>query len=165
MLVLSHSATHYLNGYMAYWGCHEMRDQSRSPRGHRVWCGCHEILIESLLKTKKVFYRDPKKCQLNPNFLSGWQEKRWEMTVGHEFETQKNELWWEKWFGGTKCWSPVVKLSCSCWISLICRQLPLKFLCSSVRRLTLVIVASTFKIEEFLHKMAISCSELKCWTE
>ena len=30
---------------------------------------------------KEVFCRDPKKCPLNRNFLSGWQEKRWEMTV------------------------------------------------------------------------------------
>ena len=38
------------------------------------------------------------------------------------------------------------------------------FLCSSVRILTLVVLSSSFKFEEFLHEMAISCSELKSWT-
>ena len=48
-------------------------------------------------------------------------------------------------------------------ISLICRQLLLYclFLCSSVRIVTLVVFASSFKIDEFLHKMAISFSDLK----
>ena len=48
-------------------------------------------------------------------------------------------------------------------ISLICRQLLLYclFLCCSVRIVTLVVFASSFKIDEFLHKMAISFSDLK----
>ena len=38
-------------------------------------------------------------------------------------------------------------------------------LCSSVRSLALVVLDLSFKIEEFLNKMAISSSELECCTE
>ena len=38
------------------------------------------------------------------------------------------------------------------------------FLCSSVWMLPLAVLDLSFKIEEFLHKMAISLSELKSWT-
>ena len=59
--------------------------------------------------------------------------------------------------GVTKSWSSVVSLSCSCRISLICRQLPLSSLCHLFWTLTLVVVdSSSFTIEEFVHKMAIS---------
>ena len=37
-----------------------------------------------------------KKSQLNRNFASEWEEKRSEMTIEHELETQKIKLWWEK---------------------------------------------------------------------
>ena len=52
MLVLSHSDTRHLNGYIGWWGC-------------------HEILI-SLCYPDEVFCLDQKKCQLNRNFLSGF---------------------------------------------------------------------------------------------
>ena len=45
MLVLSHSDTHHLNRHMAWCGCHERSNQSRSSQGYTAWCGCHEILI------------------------------------------------------------------------------------------------------------------------
>ena len=38
------------------------------------------------------------------------------------------------------------------------------FLCSFVWRLTLVVVDALFKIEKFLCKVAISCSDLRSWT-
>ena len=71
MLVLSDSDTHYVNGYMAYWGCHEMCDQSRSSQGYMAWCGCLEILI-ALCYPQEIFYPDQKKSQLNRSFLSRW---------------------------------------------------------------------------------------------
>ena len=39
------------------------------------------------------------------------------------------------------------------------------FLCFSVWKLTLVVLSLSFKIEKFLHQMAISCSDLSSWTE
>jgi hypothetical protein len=42
---LSHCDTHHLNRRMAWCGCQERSDQSRSSQRYMAWCGCHEIMI------------------------------------------------------------------------------------------------------------------------
>ena len=88
------------------------------------------------------------------------------MTVKQELETQKvNPDVWND-VMPQNGWSLVVQLSSFCPIPLICRQLRLNslFLCSFVRMLTLVVLDWLLKMEEFLHKMVISLSDLKSWT-
>ena len=127
MLVLSSSDTHNLNGCM---GC----------------CGCHEILI-ALTALIDVFCLDHNNSQLNRNFVSGSLEKRSEMTVKYGLGTQNNKCWCVKGYGATKCWSFVVLLSCSRRIYLICCRQPLKSVCFSVWKSTLVAFDSLFEIE------------------
>ena len=71
-------------GALLFWHTHNLN-------GYIGWCGCHEILI-SLSSTKESLLPRSKKSQLHRNFQSGWWEKRSEMTMSHELETQKNWL-------------------------------------------------------------------------
>ena len=54
---LTNPAAH--RGHMAWCGCHERSNQSRSSQGYMAWCGCHEILIP-LCYPDEVFCRDQK---------------------------------------------------------------------------------------------------------
>ena len=64
----------------------------------------------------------------------------------------------------TPCYTTVLFLSIFFDFSSTTFEISL-FLCSSVRRLILVVLDSSFKIEEFLHKMIIFFSELTRCTE
>ena len=61
-----------------------------------------------VLNRKESLLPRSKQSQLKRNFLSGWEEKRSEISVEHELETQKNDPDDKNWCGGTKCWSLVV---------------------------------------------------------
>ena len=112
MLVLSHCDTRNLNGYMG-------------------WCGCHEILIALCYSEKKSFAQI-KKISTRTKFPV-WMRRE---TVNDDnntwLEDTKNFSWWEKKCGARKCCSLLVRLCCSCRISLIFCQLPWNCLCSSI---------------------------------
>ena len=140
--VLSHSLTHYLNRHKARCGWHERSDQSCSSQGYMAWCGCHEILIP-LCYPQEVFCPDQEKSPGNQNF---------------HLDDRNNA---DRWLWHTNCRHKRInldnqKILCGyTWmlVNWIC-------LCFSLflftRMLTLVVIASSFKIEEFLPKIAIS---------
>ena len=123
MLVLSHSNTRHLNGYM-------------------VGCGCHEILI-ALCYPQEVFCPDQEKSPGNRNFHRDNERnaERWQWNTNWRHKIINPDNW------KVRCGYPWILIN---WIYL-CFSL---FLCS--RTLTLIVVDSSFKIQEFLDEMAIS---------
>ena len=113
MLVLSHSDTHTTS--MGIWD---------GAGATKSWLHSGTL--------KKVFCPDKKKSQLKRNFLSGWWEKRWTMTMRNELETLKKLFWWGKMCGAMQYRSLAVKVLFSCWISLNFVELPLKCMCFSI---------------------------------
>ena len=113
MLVLSHSDTHTTS--MGIWD---------GAGATKSWLHSGTL--------KKVFCPDQKKSQLKRNFLSGWWEKRWTMTMRNELETLKKLFWWGKMCGAMQYRSLAVKVLFSCWISLNFVELPLKCMCFSI---------------------------------
>ena len=135
-----------------------------SPAAHRgIWhsAGATKSWLHYRRK-KKVFCLDEKKSRLNRNFLSGWEEKRSDMTFEYDWKTQKN-------YSDKKrmrcqeilnpCCTTVRFLSIFFNFSSTALKVSL-FLSSLVRRLNLAVLHSSFRIEKFLDKMAISFSDL-----
>ena len=88
MLVLSHSDTHTTS--MGIWD---------GAGATKSWLHSGTL--------KKVFCPDKKKSQLKRNFLSGWWEKRWTMTMRNELETLKKLFWW-----GKNVWCHAISIPC-----------------------------------------------------
>ena len=107
-----------------------------------VGCGCHEILI-ALCYPQEVFCPDQEKSPGNRNFHRDNERnaQRWQWNTNWRHKIINPDNW------KVRCGYPWILIN---WIYL-CFSL---FLCS--RTLTLIVVDSSLKIQEFLDKMAIS---------
>ena len=151
MLVPSYSDTHNLSRHIAWCGCHERSDQSRSSQGYMGWCGCHEIFIA---------------LGFSEEVSSRYQKGR-NSTAIFYLVTKRNGQWrqWNTNWGHKKIYLDDWKLRCGYpWMLVngICLCFSL-FLWSLTWNL-IVVDSSPFKIEEFLHQMTISFPESKSWT-
>ena len=147
-LTLAH--THHLNGYIGWCGCHEGSDQSRRSPGAWHGAGATKSWFDSAtlkksfalnskcFKTTEMFYLDEKRN------AQKWQ---WNTNRRHN---KKNPDDWTIWCGYPRM---LVNWTCLCFSLFVCS-----------RMLTVIVVDSSVNIEECLHKLAISFSDLKSWT-